>query len=103
MKEEGGQAVSEFIIETTITGPQATLGEFRSHFLNSFPVVRKDTSEEIIVSLSGGDVDPRPTLLNLSGEFPALTFAVVEYPAHPGKDQASHRWTARDGEMTFGR
>jgi hypothetical protein len=86
--------VSEFIIETTITGPQATLGEFRSLFLDSFPVVRKDSSEEIIVTLSGGDLDPRPALLNLSGEFPSLTFSAVEYPAHLGEDQSSHRWTA---------
>jgi hypothetical protein len=94
--------VSEFIVETTITGPQATIGEFRAQFLDSFPVIEKDSPEEIIVTLSGGDLDPRPTLLNLSGEFPALTFAVVEYPAHPGKDQASHRWIAQDGEMRLG-
>ena len=94
--------MSEFIIETTITGPQAALGEFRSQFLDLFPVIRKDSSDEIIVSLSGGDLDPRPTLLNLSGEFPALTFTVAEYPAHLGEDQPSHRWIAQDGEMRFG-
>ncbi|MDG2571160.1 hypothetical protein P7L87_26765 [Vibrio parahaemolyticus] len=92
----------EFIIEATITGPQATIGEFRSQFLDSFPVIRKDTSEEIIVTLSGGDLDPRPTLLNQSGEFPSLTFSVAEYPAHLGEDQPSHRWIAQDGEMRFG-
>lgn len=61
--------MSGFIIETTITGPPATLGEFRTQFLGSFPVIEKDRPEEIIVTLSGGDLDPRPTLLNLSGEF----------------------------------
>lgn len=94
--------MSEFIIEATITGPQATLGEFRSQFLNSFPVVRKDSSDGIIVTLSGGNLDPRPTLLNLSGEFPALTFSVVEYPPDLGDDQTSHRWIVQDGEMRFG-
>jgi hypothetical protein len=95
--------VSEFIIETTITGPHATLGEFRSQFLDSFPDIRKDSSEEIIVTLSGGHLDPRPALLNLSGEFPSLTFSVVEYATDLGKDLASHRWTAQDGEMRLGR
>lgn len=66
--------------------------------LGSFPVVRKDSSEEIIVALSGGDNDPRPTFLNLSGELPALTFSVVEYTADLGKEKASHRWIAQDGE-----
>ncbi|QRM34937.1 hypothetical protein [Microvirga sp. VF16] len=94
--------MSGFIIEATITGPQATLGEFRTQFLDSFPVIRKDSSEEIIVTLSGGDLDPRPTLLNLSGEFSALTFSVVEYAAHLGIDQASHCWIAQDGEMRPG-
>jgi hypothetical protein len=94
--------VSEFIIETTITGPQPTVGEFRSQFLGSFPVIKKDSPEEIIVTLSGGDLDPRPTLLNLSGEFPALTFSVVEYPADLGGDQTSHRWIVQDGEMRLG-
>ncbi|WP_262029757.1 hypothetical protein [Microvirga sp. Mcv34] len=95
--------MSEFIIEAAITGPQATIGEFRSQFLDSFPDIRKDTSDEIIVTLSGGDLDPRPTLLNLSGEFPSLTFSVAEYGAHLSEDQPSHRWIAQDGEMRFGR
>jgi hypothetical protein len=91
--------VSEFIIEATITGPQATIGEFRSQFLDSFPVIKKDSPEEIIVTLSGGDLDPRPTLLNLSGEFPALTFSAVEYPADAEDKQAFHRWIAQDGDL----
>ena len=90
--------MSEFIIETTITGPQATIGEFRSQFLESFPVIQKDSSEEIIVTLSGGNLDPRPTLLNLSGEFPALTFSVVEYPAHLGDSQVLYRWIVQEGK-----
>jgi hypothetical protein len=94
--------VSKFIIEATITGPQASIGEFRSQFLGSFPLIRKDSSEEIIVALSGGDQDPRPTLLNLSGEFPALTFSIVEYTADLGKERASHRWLAQDGEAHSG-
>ena len=94
--------MSEFIIETTITGPQITLIEFRSQLLDSFPVVGKDSSEEIIVTLSGGNLDPRPTLLNLSGEFPALTFSVLEYPADLVDDETSHRWIVQDGEMSVG-
>ncbi|WP_162820273.1 hypothetical protein [Microvirga calopogonii] len=94
--------MAEFIIEATITGPQASIGEFRSQFLGSFPVIKKDSSEEIIVALSGGDQDPRPTLLNLSGEFPALTFSIVEYTADLGREQVSHRWIAQDGEAHSG-
>ena len=78
--------MSDFIIETTIKRPKATIGKFRSQFLESFPFIQKDSPEEIIVTPSGGDLDPRPTLLNLSGEFPALTFAILEYSAHLGKD-----------------
>jgi hypothetical protein len=90
--------VSEFIIETTITGPQPTVSEFRSQFLDSFPVIKKDSPGEIIVTLSGGELDPRPILLNLSSEFPTLRFAIVEYAADLGEEQASYRWIAQDGE-----
>jgi hypothetical protein len=85
--------VSEFIVETTITGPQATIGEFRAQFLDSFPVIERDSPEEIIVTLSGGDLDPRPTLLNLSSQFPALTFAVVEWPHEYRGVELSHTWS----------
>jgi hypothetical protein len=93
--------VSEFIVKTTITGPQATIEGFRTQFLDSFAIVEKDDLEEIIVTLSGSDLDPRPTLLNLSCEFPALTFSVVEYAAHLGEQQASHRWIAQDGKLNL--
>jgi hypothetical protein len=100
VKGRGGQVVSEFIIEATITGPQATIGEFRSQFLDSFPVIRKDSPGEIILTLSGGDLDPRPTLLSLSCEFPGLTFSVREFQNSEGENMLSDRWQIQDGEVS---
>ncbi|MPR11949.1 hypothetical protein [Microvirga tunisiensis] len=88
----------EFLIKTVISGPAVDLAAFRSHYLELFPRIEKNEPDEIIAVLSGDRQDPRPTLLNLSGEFPTLVFLNTEYRADLGEAQASSVWILQDGE-----
>jgi hypothetical protein len=88
----------EFLIKTVINGPTADLDAFRSQYLDQFPRIEKNEPDEIITVLSGDRQDPRPTLLNLSGEFLALIFINTEYRADLGEAQASAVWILQNGE-----
>ena len=90
----------EFTIRITITGAADALAPFRQQFINSFPIVEKDSPTEIITVLSGGDLDPRPTLLSLSCDFPELTFAVREFLNYAGENMLSDQWKIQDGEVS---
>lgn len=89
----------EFTIRTTITGTPDALAPFRQQFINLFPIVETDTPGEIVTILSGGNLDPRPTLLNLSVEFPTLTFSIAEHSGAIGEMILSNSWTLRDGSI----